>query len=395
MMKRTLSLVILFSIAFSAYAQTNTQSSRVKFIKGNLSDKTAAVREAGDSDAAWVSEKAVNFCLENKELLGNDRELDGLAVAAILSYSPETVKKQTDLQKQKLTDNFISLFANFNKSSTVQIAVISKAVTLKDSVPSAPFTALINSYLKTTDVKSADSGVFKACVSALESIGNDESFKLLYDFLNDSAYSAYKKEIEKTTIALIPAAMDEVLSLIEGSDFKKISSIFALTQKNSEISKKSLCEISEKVLSESILLLDNSSGTSSENIKVQLAALDILSQNSWTRASASALSYFQTSKKLYEKRNMSEEQFKTVITSLRNIAPLDAVTPLIAYLEELNGRTEQGNTVSSEIALAVINTLGAIGDKAAFDSLLAVTYLNYEESVLTAAREALSGLRWQ
>ena len=394
-MKRTLSLVILFSIAFSAYAQTNTQSSRVKFIKGNLSDKTAAVREAGDSDAAWVSEKAVNFCLENKELLGNDRELDGLAVAAILSYSPETVKKQTDLQKQKLTDNFISLFANFNKSSTVQIAVISKAVTLKDSVPSAPFTALINSYLKTTDVKSADSGVFKACVSALESIGNDESFKLLYDFLNDSAYSAYKKEIEKTTIALIPAAMDEVLSLIEGSDFKKISSIFALTQKNSEISKKSLCEISEKVLSESILLLDNSSGTSSENIKVQLAALDILSQNSWTRASASALSYFQTSKKLYEKRNMSEEQFKTVITSLRNIAPLDAVTPLIAYLEELNGRTEQGNTVSSEIALAVINTLGAIGDKAAFDSLLAVTYLNYEESVLTAAREALSGLRWQ
>ena len=394
-MKRTLSLVILFSIAFSAYAQTNTQSSRVKFIKGNLSDKTAAVREAGDSDAAWVSEKAVNFCLENKELLGNDRELDGLAVAAILSYSPETVKKQTDLQKQKLTDNFISLFANFNKSSTVQIAVISKAVTLKDSVPSAPFTALINSYLKTIDVKSADSGVFKACVSALESIGNDESFKLLYDFLNDSAYSAYKKEIEKTTIALIPTAMDEVLSLIEGSDFKKISSIFALTQKNSEISKKSLCEISEKVLSESILLLDNSSGTSSENIKVQLAALDILSQNSWTRASASALSYFQTSKKLYEKRNMSEEQFKTVITSLRNIAPLDAVTPLIAYLEELNGRTEQGNTVSSEIALAVINTLGAIGDKAAFDSLLAVTYLNYEESVLTAAREALSGLRWQ
>lgn len=395
MMKRTLSLVILFSIAFSAYAQTNTQSSRVKFIKGNLSDKTAAVREAGDSDAAWVSEKAVNFCLENKELLGNDRELDGLAVAAILSYSPETVKKQTDLQKQKLTDNFISLFANFNKSSTVQIAVISKAVTLKDSVPSAPFTALINSYLKTTDVKSADSGVFKACVSALESIGNDESFKLLYDFLNDSAYSAYKKEIEKTTIALIPTAMDEVLSLIEGSDFKKISSIFALTQKNSEISKKSLCEISEKVLSESILLLDNSSGTSSENIKVQLAALDILSQNSWTRASASALSYFQTSKKLYEKRNMSEEQFKTVITSLRNIAPLDAVTQLISYLEELNGRTEQGNTVSSEIALAVINTLGAIGDKAAFDSLLAVTYLNYEESVLTAAREALSGLRWQ
>ncbi len=149
------------------------------------------------------------------------------------------------------------------------------------------------------------------------------------------------------------------------------------------------------MLSESILLVDNSSGTSQDNIKVQLSALNILSENYWTRASNVALSYFDLSKKLYEKKNMNEEQLKTVITSLRNLAPLDAVAPLISYLEELNARTEKGSPVSSEIALAVINTLGAIGNKDAFDSLLAVTYLNYEESVLTAAREALSGLRWQ
>jgi len=395
MNKKTLSLIIFIAITLQAYGQNNQQSSRIKFIKGNIADKTAAVREANDSEAAWISEQAVNFCLENKALLGNDRELDGLAVAAILSYSPENVKKQSDLQKQKLSDNFISLFANFNKSSTVQIAVISKAISLKDSMPAAPFTALLNSYLKTTDIKTADSGVFKASLSALEVIGNDESFKLLYDFMNDSSYSAYKKEIEKTTIALIPNAIEQVLSLLDKADMKTLASIFALSQKNTEISAKNLCEISEKALSVSILLLDNSSGTSAENIKLQLAALDILSKNNWTRASSVALSYFQTAKKLYEKRNMSEEQFKAVITSLRNIAPLDAVSPLISYLEELNDRTEKGNSVSSEIALAVINTLGAIGDKAAFDSLLAVTYLNYEESVLTAAREALSGLRWQ
>ena len=390
-MKKIICIVSLLAVVISAYAQT----SKIKFIKGNIADKTAAVREANGADAEWISDHAVSFCLENKELLGNDRELDGLAVAAILSYSPETLKKQTDAQKQKLTDNFISLFTEFNKSSTVQIAVISRAVALKDSISPVSFTALLNSYLKTTDVKNADSGVFKACIGALESIGNEESFKILYSFLNDNNYSAYKKEIEKTTVALIPNAMDEVIGLIKGSDFKKISSIFELVQKNSQISKKNLCEISENVLTESILLVDNSSGTSPENIKLQLTVLNILSDNTWTRASSSALSYFDLSKKLYEKMNMNEEQFKTVITSLRNIAPLDAVAPLISYLEELNGRTEKGSPVSSEIALAVINTLGAIGDKAAFDSLLAVTYLSYEESVLTAAREALSGLRWQ
>ena len=390
-MKKTICFILSLSAVISGFAQT----SKIKFIKGNIADKTSAVREAEAGEAEWISDQAVAFCLENKKLLGNDRELDGLAVAAILSYSPDTVKKYSDSQKQKLTDNFISLFTEFNKSSTVQIAVISRITALKDSVPTAAFTALFNSYLKTTDVKAADSGVFKACISALETIGNEESFKILYGFLNDSAYSSYKNEIEKTTIALIPNAMEEVISLIKGSDFKKISSIFSLVQKNSQISKKNLCEISENVLSESILLVDNSSGTSQDNIKVQLTALNILSENNWTRASGVALSYFELSKKLYEKKNISEDQLKTVITSLRNLAPLDAVSPLISYLEELNARTEKGSPVSSEIALAVINTLGAIGNKDAFDSLLAVTYLNYEESVLTAAREALSGLRWQ
>ena len=390
-MKKILSLIFLFTLIASAYAQT----SKIKFIKGNITEKTAAVREAKDSEAEWITEEAIAFCLENKEILGNDRDLDGLAVAAILSYSPDKIKKQSDAQKQKITDNLISLFTEFNKSSTVQIAVISKALSLKDSLSTLPFTALINSYLKTTDVSRADSGVFKASVSALETIGNSESFKILYGFLNNNAYSAYQKEIEKSTIAIIPNAMDEVIGILKGADFNKISSVFDLVQKSSQISKKNLCEIAENMLSESILLIDNSSGTSAENIKFQLTVLNILSDNNWTRASSLALTYFDISKKLYENQNMNEEQFKTVITSLRNIAPLDAVSPLIAYLEELNSLTEKGSPVSSEITLAVINTLGAIGDKAAFDSLLAVTYLNYEESVLTAARDALSGLRWQ
>ena len=91
---------------------------------------------------------------------------------------------------------------------------------------------------------------------------------------------------------------------------------------------------------------------------------------------------------------MNESQFVTVINSLISIAPVDAVNPLIQYLGELNGQVERDGTVSQEVALAVINTLGAIGDKSAFDSLLSVTYLNYSEQVLSAARKALAGLKW-
>ena len=67
---------------------------------------------------------------------------------------------------------------------------------------------------------------------------------------------------------------------------------------------------------------------------------------------------------------------------------------ILRYLEVLNNQKENNADVSTVVILSVINTLGAIGDKSAFDSLLATTLLFYPEEVLTAARNALSGLRW-
>ena len=396
-MKRKFIFVILSTATLMLFAQTNSNlgKSSSKFIKGNISDKTAAVREASESEAEWITNQAIKFCLENKILLGTDRDLDGLAVAAILSISPEKIQKNSEIKKTELSLNLIDLFSQFDKSSTVQIAVLNKIVSLKDSVPVQPFTKTLNLYLQNNENGSIEQGVFKNILVTLAEIGDNESFTILYKFLSDRKYQAYYSEIESATIALIPSAMNEVISLIKGQDMQKISSTFALVQKNSKISQKNLCEISENVLNESILITENSSGISAGSIDMQLTALSILDANKWTRASTLALSYFNLSKKFYEKGNMNVNQFTTVISSLRNIAPLDAVTPLTSYLEELNGRVESEKQVSSEVALAVIKTLGAIGDKAAFDSLLAVTYLNYDESVLTAARDALSGLRWQ
>ena len=396
-MKRKFIFVILSTATLMLFAQTNSNlgKSSSKFIKGNITDKTAAVREASESEAEWITNQAIRFCLENKILLGTDRDLDGLAVAAILSISPEKIQKNSEIKKTELSLNLIDLFSQFDKSSTVQIAVLNKIVALKDSVPVQPFTKTLNLYLQNNENGSIEQGVFKNILVTLAEIGDNESFTILYKFLSDRKYQAYYSEIESATIALIPSAMNEVISLIKGQDIQKISSTFALVQKNSKISQKNLCEISENVLNESILITENSSGISAGSIDMQLTALSILDANKWTRASTLALSYFNLSKKFYEKGNMNVNQFTTVISSLRNIAPLDAVTPLTSYLEELNGRVESEKQVSSEVALAVIKTLGAIGDKAAFDSLLAVTYLNYDESVLTAARDALSGLRWQ
>lgn len=394
LMNKKLILSFLFlTSTFLAFSQNNTY--KIKFLKGNILEKTTAVREASGAEAFWLTNKAIEYSLENKELLGNDRELDGLAVAAILSISPDYVKNSTDVQKNLLESQFIQLFTKYTASNTVQIAVLTKTLALKDILPTKDFASVLNNYLNSINIKTTDPSVFKATLNALEYIGNNESFTVLYKMYGNSKYADYQTEIEETVLALVPSAMNEVLSIIHNSDLAQMSKIYNLIQKNSQISKNNLCEISENVLSESIIIVDNSSKITSENIQLQLSALKILADNKWTRASSIALSFFQHSKKLYANGSMNEEEFDEVISSLSSIAPIDAVSPLTVYLEELNSLTENGNKVSNSVVEAVIKTLGAIGDKSAFDSLLAATYLDYPESVLTAAREALSGLRWQ
>lgn len=375
-------IVLLFLLNIVLLNSVFSQEYEKKFIKGNISDKTTAVREASGQEGIWLSNKAIEFVLENYELLGNDRELDALAVAAVLSLPNEYVFSLSENDKDILMNKFIDLFSKFNKSNTVQIAVQSKVLSLKDYINTAPFTDTLNKFLQSSSVLASDSSLLKSVINSLGFIGNNISFTILYNYLNDKRFSNYTNEIEQSVTSLISISMNEVLQIIHSHDINNIQKIFNLVKQSNNISTANLCEISENIL------LD------SKQVNLQLDALKILNDNKWTRASASVVNFFNESKKNFENKVITENQFVDVINSLVNISPIDAVVPLIKYLGELNSQIEYNGNVSENIALSVINSLGAIGDKSAFDSLLSVTYLNYSETVLSAARQALAGLRW-
>ena len=392
-MKKTLCILLLAVSAVFMYSQNLNKT--IKFLKGNIADKTSAVREASGTEAIFLANKAIDFCIENKEILGNDRELEGLAVAAILSISPEYAKACSDDDKILLQDELLELYSQFKNSSTVQIAVLTKSVALKDYIPTEKITTNLNEYLTKSNVNTEDGTLFRAVFNSLESIGNNETFLILYGLLTNQNYKKYHAQIESTLTALVPKAMNEILALIQNSNTQQVARIFSIIKKNTSISKNNLCEIAQNILSQSIISLEGTSGATVEQIELQLDTLAILSDNRWTRASGTCISYFKLAKRLYNSGDMNEVQFKTVILALANTSPIESVPLLTAYLEDLNNLTEKGNVVSSDVILAVIKSLGTIGDKSAFDSLLAVTYLNYSEQVLSAARAALSGLRWQ
>ena len=377
-MKKQFSLLIITIILLnSAFAQEYKK----QFIKGNITDKTNAVREASGQEGIWLSQKAIDFVLENNEITGTDRDMDGLAVAAVLSLPNDYVSGLSEADKNQVMSKFIQLFEKFSKSNTVQIAVQSKVLALKDHMNTDAFTDVLNKFLQSSSVLSSDSSLLKSVINSLGFIGNNISFSILYNNLNDKRYSAYYPEIEQTIKKLIPVSMNEVLAIVHSKDSANTQRIFNLV-KQANITTNNLCEIAENILNDSPL------------ISLKFEALEILNKNKWTRASNSVLLFFANAQKDFQNQLITEDQFVTLINSLVNISPLDAVNPLIKYLGELNQQLEYNNTVAQKVVLAVINSLGAIGDKSAFDSLLSVTYLNYPEQVLSAARQALAGLRW-
>ena len=374
-------ITIIFTITVLAACLT-AQDYKKQFIKGNISDKTTAVREASGQDGIWLSLKAIEFVLENNSIVGTDRDMDGLAVAAVLSLPNDYIYGLSENDRSIVMNQFIELFEKFNRSNTVQIAVQSKVLSLKDHINTAPFTDVLNKFMQGSSVLSSDSSLLKSVINSLGFIGNNVSFSILYNDLNDKRYAAWYSDIELAITKLIPISMNEVLQIVHSKDPANIQRIFNLVKQADNVSSNNLCEIAENILNEAPIF------------ELQFEALSILNAHKWTRASASVLSFFSASQKNFQNSLITEEQFAELINSLVNISPLDAVTPLIKYLGELNQQLEYNNTVSQTIVLAVINSLGAIGDKSAFDSLLSVTYLNYPEPVLSAARQALAGLRW-
>ncbi len=165
--------------------------------------------------------------------------------------------------------------------------------------------------------------------------------------------------------------------------------------KNSQNSQIFRAEIAENVLLRTIYIVESTGSANEELISLQLDSYDVLVRQKWTRSSKTALSFFELAQKEYLQSVLHEENFIEVINGLPAVAPIESVSALSSYLSKLNKLKEKdSNAVSEPIVLSVISSLGAIGNKNAFDTLLAVTYFDYSDSVIAAARDALAKLKW-
>jgi hypothetical protein len=60
----------------------------------------------------------------------------------------------------------------------------------------------------------------------------------------------------------------------------------------------------------------------------------------------------------------------------------------------INSQVEGGAEFDEDLIVALVQALGEIGDKIAFDHLLYIGYLDYPERIHAAAKDSLNRLKW-
>ena len=140
-MKKIIITITLSFLCFAIFAAPLKENPEVKFVKGNIQDKISSIKEDSIDYTYGIAVKAVDFVITNMELLKDDRDFAGLAIAAVYSY-PE--KEYLENSKETI-DKFGSIFYSI-KDENVKLSVLDKLSIFSEKSQSDESVAFINTY---------------------------------------------------------------------------------------------------------------------------------------------------------------------------------------------------------------------------------------------------------
>ena len=386
-MKKTaifISVLFLYNFCFSQSSKNLKQ-----FIRGNIQDKISSIRNASQEENVSISLMALDFCLQNKAVLEDDRDLDALCLLSLLSLPYNYTDSLSQDEKAEFSEKILEIFNSFSDEN-VRIAVLNKISSGKLDSPS--FVELLNSFLS-DDFQNFSQDFYKNLISASGEIGNEKTFKILFEKYRDDSFKSFKSELKEAIVKLSDNSVKDITDIISSGNLSDLRFIFEIIVQNEKKTQVFRSQIAENILSASIYITEDNSSLN-ELILLQVEVMKFLAESKWTRGSDTILKFYNLAKNEYTNGIMNTSDFCIVIKAVSETVPIKAVSLFSDYLIELNRQKENDADVQEEIVLALISALGAIGDKNAFDSLLSVTYYDYSDEVINKARSALAGLKW-
>lgn len=392
-MKRLFSFLLIFYSIFAIFSAEVSESEK-RFIRGNIAEKIEAVYMAEKQDAYNLGIRGIDYSLDYAETLGADSELSSLVSASVLTLTKKAdLKGLDDLTSQQLAKKLINVF-NIFYDENVKIQTIECLTEIQNPRWNGT-TDMLNSYLEKRYTENHPGNILiGSVIAALGVTGDSKSFSLVYNIWINGLWPSYKTVTETSLVRLSQLSVEETTKMFFLSNNSIISKYLDLMVKNYDIDEKFKANIAETAL---FLAINNAEGVqeyTSDFINIQKICLKALSIERWSHAIETVKRNFAVAKTEYYNKIISEEEFVECINLTATFTSPDVSALFSNMLSEFNSKAQKTELPSEDVTIALINQLGEMGDKSAFDNLLYVTYLNYSEKVKNKAKEALVKLKW-
>jgi hypothetical protein len=362
------------------------------FVRSSLSTKLELLKEAGKSatvDMGPLYDTALRFTLDNIGLLGQDAQLRDLALLAL--------KKVGESGWPKAADDVWSVFQVYAGDAELRAAAVlaysrtgaAEAKTVSDLVS---FLASQNTLYKSG--LQPEYPAFEAAVDALGALASDRAYQVLFATYVAGPNSTLKYKAASSMTRLggqLSAFLAEVIA--KSPVLEKVAAL-ELGLGVSTLLGDEQGYLSEAALSAALDWRGDSPVEQSAIRKLRNTAIREIKELGWQRAAPLAIRHFRLLLADYNDGKVAESDLLDAVACLGAMGSTEAAQALSLYLQLVNAQTEQGKPWDEALLLGVIDALGSLGDKVAFDYLLYVGYLQYPESIKGAAKAALQELKW-
>jgi HEAT repeat protein len=393
-LRRLAVLLLFFLLSASLWAQNPEDLLRSftrNFAIASLDVKMRIVQDAGTSGSSELGplyQQAIDYVLGNFSLIDTDQRFRQLAILAV-----------DQMEASGYTEGRYSVWKLFDTDTEtgVRISCLNALGTLAKG--DEEIIKYLNVWLQQQNTvfqagKVPDVYVISAAVRTLAELGDQSSFPVLFSTMAIGYTNDISRAAREGLFRLGGELKDSIIGILKESTIEEKKLAVQMAMETDRLDESSQAEIAQFALDVGLhtAVVDNPSRQIAREIRY-LAAV-ALTERKWSAATDLAIEHFDTVLLEYDRGLTDKRRVVEAVDCLGAMGTHEAAVRLTQYLVLLNAYTERRQEFDNVIVLAVVENLGLLGDKTAFDDLLYAQYLSYSSEIKKAAREALDTLRW-
>lgn len=239
-----------------------------------------------------------------------------------------------------------------------------------------------------------DYPVLAACINTLGKLGDGSSFPVLFSAMIAGFPEEYSRLAAQALGSIKGDYKKYLIDVIrKNSPVEKLAA-FNAGMDHSDFTPADRGEIAENALDISLSFIAPVESDQDYLDELRYASIRVLAEQRWSRATTLVIKHFYRLQTDYSNTLVPKSRFIEAIQCLGSMGTTEAAQALSLQLGLINTTMERTKEFDQEVLTALIEALGNIGDKVAFDYLLYIGFLPYPDSIQSAAREAMNRLKW-